>query len=67
MPSFRRTLSMRFFIIGSIVVIVPFFTLLLFKTLTLLMPVFDLATCISAMEDVPQISVILILPLASFL
>jgi hypothetical protein len=47
MPSFRRTLLVRLVIIGTIVVIVPFFTPLLFKALVLLMPVFDVAMCIS--------------------
>jgi hypothetical protein len=47
MPSFGRTLSVRLVIIGTIVVIVPFFTPLLFKALVLLMSVFDAAMCIS--------------------
>jgi hypothetical protein len=47
MPSFGRTLLVRLVIIGTIVVIVPFFTPLLFKALVLLMPVFDAAMCIS--------------------
>jgi hypothetical protein len=52
MPPLGRTLSVRFIIIGTIVVIVPFFMLLLFKTLTLLATVFDPIVCISAIDDV---------------
>jgi hypothetical protein len=40
-------LSVRLVIIGTIVVIVPFFMLLLFKVLVLLMPVFNPSVCIS--------------------
>jgi hypothetical protein len=58
---------MRVVIIGTIVVIVPFFAPLLSKTLTLLTPVFDLATCISAADDIMQISVNQVLPSAAFL
>jgi hypothetical protein len=57
-PPFRTTLSVRLVIIGTIVIIVHFFTLLLFEALVLLMQVFDLAACISAANDVAQISVI---------
>jgi hypothetical protein len=57
----------RLVIIGTIVVIVPFFTLLLFKTLVLLTPVFDPAACISTANDVTQISVIPASPSAAFL
>jgi hypothetical protein len=67
MPPFRRTLSVRLVIIGTIVVIVPFFTPLLFKMLTLLMPVFYSSTCISTVDDIAQISVILISPSVAFL
>jgi hypothetical protein len=66
-PSFRRMLSVRLVVIGTIVVIVPFFTLLFFKKLTLLMLVFDLEACISAVDDISQISVIQASPLAAFL
>jgi hypothetical protein len=51
----------RLVIIGTIVVIVPFFTLLLFKALTLLTPVFNPTVCISTVDDVAQISVIPVL------
>jgi hypothetical protein len=40
MPSFRRALSVRLVIIGTIVIIAPHFALLLLKTLTLLTPVY---------------------------
>jgi hypothetical protein len=66
-PSFRRMLSVRLVVIGTIVVIVPFFTLLFFKKLTLLMLVFDLEACISAVDDISQISVIQASPSAAFL
>jgi hypothetical protein len=66
-PPFKRTLSVRLVIIGTIVVIVPFFTLLLFKALAFLTPVFDPVTCITAADDVAQISVIPVSSLAAFL
>jgi hypothetical protein len=42
----------RLVIVGTIVVIVTFFALLLFKMLTLLKLVFDPVTCISAVDDI---------------
>jgi hypothetical protein len=54
-------------IIGTIVIIVPLFTSLLFKVLTLLTLVFDLPTCTIAVDDVAQILVILVMPSAAFL
>jgi hypothetical protein len=57
-PSFERALPVRLIIIGTIIVIVAFFTQLLFKALTLLAPVFNLTTCVSTADDVAQISVI---------
>jgi hypothetical protein len=60
-------LSARLVIIGTVVVIVPLFTLLLFKALTLLMPVFNPAACISAADDIGQISIIPISSSATFL
>jgi hypothetical protein len=57
-PSFRRMLSVSLVIIGSVVVIVPLFTLLLFTALTLLMLVFNPVACISAADDITEISVI---------
>jgi hypothetical protein len=61
-PPFRRMLLVRLVIIGTIVVIVPFFMLLLFKALTLVMPVFNLAA-----NDVTQISIIPVLSSTAFL
>jgi hypothetical protein len=64
---FRRMLSVRLVIIGTIVVIVPFFMLLLFKALTLLMPIFNLVVHISTANDVMQISVLPVSSSAMFL
>jgi hypothetical protein len=55
---FGRVLSVRLIIIGTIIVIVPFFTLLLFKALMLLAPVFNPVACISEANDFMQVSVI---------
>jgi hypothetical protein len=66
-PPFGRMLSVRLIIIGTIVVIVPFFTLLLFEELTLQMPVFDLDVSISIADDITQISVILVSSSTAFL
>jgi hypothetical protein len=66
-PSFGRTLSVRLVIIGTIVVIVPFFALLLLKMFALLAPVFNPAVCISVVDDVMQITIILIPHSAAFL
>jgi hypothetical protein len=57
----------RLVIIGTIVVIVPFFMPLLFETLTLLTLVFDPTSCISAADDVAQILVIPVSPSGMFL
>jgi hypothetical protein len=57
----------RLIIIGTIVVIVPFFMLLLFKALVLLAPVFNPTACIFATDDVAQISVIPVSSSAAFL
>jgi hypothetical protein len=51
-------MTMRLVVIRTVVVIVPFFTLLQFKALTLLALVFNPVTCISVVDDVTQISVI---------
>jgi hypothetical protein len=59
-------MSVKLVVIGTIVAIVPFFTLLLFKALMLLAPIFNLATCTSTTDDIMQISVILISPLVKF-
>jgi hypothetical protein len=60
-------LLVRLVVIETIVVIVPYFVLLLFKTLTLLAPVFVLVACISTTDDVMQISVIPVSPSSAFL
>jgi hypothetical protein len=66
-PSLGRMPSVRLVIIGRIIVIVPLFTSLLFKALMLLTLVFYPATCIFAADDVTQVSVISVLPSATFL
>jgi hypothetical protein len=57
----------RLVIIGTIVVIVPFFTLHLFKALALRTPIFYPALCISTADDVAQIFIIPVSSLAVFL
>jgi hypothetical protein len=57
----------RLVIIGTIVVIIPFLSLLLFKALALLMPVFYPTMCISVMDDIVQISIIPVSSSAAFL
>jgi hypothetical protein len=57
----------RLVVIGTIVAIVPFFTLILFKALVPLVSVFDSATCISTADDVAQIPVIQVSSSAMFL
>jgi hypothetical protein len=58
MSSFRRMLPLRLIIVGAIIVIVPFITLLLLVTLPMLVPVFNQAACISATDDVTQVAVV---------
>jgi hypothetical protein len=60
-------MPVRLVVKGTIVVIVPLITLLLLKALTLLAPVFNPIVRISTVDDTAQISVILILPSATFL
>jgi hypothetical protein len=57
-PPFGRTISVRLVVIGTVVVIAPFFMLPLFKALTLLTLVFNPVVCISIVDDVMQISVV---------
>jgi hypothetical protein len=66
-PPFGRTLLVRLVVIGTIVVIIPFFTLLLFKVLELLTLVFNQSTCIFAVDDDTQISIIPVSSSAMFL
>jgi hypothetical protein len=60
-------MSVRLIVIGTIVVIVPFFMLLLFKALALLESVFNPNAPISATDDITEISVILVSSSAAFL
>jgi hypothetical protein len=57
----------RLVIEGTIIVIVPLITSLLLNALMLLAPDVNPIACISATDDVTQISVILILPSVTFL
>jgi hypothetical protein len=57
----------RCIVIGTIVLIVPFFMLLLFNALVLLTPVFNPAVCISSADDIMQISVVSVSYLVVFL
>jgi hypothetical protein len=66
-PSFRRALLVRLVIDGTMTVIVPLMTPLLLNVLTLLTPVVNPVVCISAVDDVMQISVISIPPSVVFL
>jgi hypothetical protein len=59
-PSFGRMLSVGLVILGTILVIVHFFMLLLFEVLALQTPIFYPAMCISATYDVTQILSILV-------
>jgi hypothetical protein len=66
-PPFGSTLLVRLVIIGTIVVVVCFFMLLLFKAIILLVSVFYPVACISAVDDIAQISIILVSSSAAFL
>jgi hypothetical protein len=66
-PPFGRMLSVSLVIMGTIVVIVLFFTLLLFEVPVLLTPVFNPVACNSAVDDVEQISIISVLSSVAFL
>jgi hypothetical protein len=57
----------RLIIIGIVIVIVPFFTLLLFKALVLLVSVFNLVACISVTDDITQVLIISVSSSAAFL
>jgi hypothetical protein len=65
-PSLRIMLSVRLVIIGTIVVIVPLLTSLLFKALTLLTLDFDPAACIFGADNVSQVLIILVSPSVAF-
>jgi hypothetical protein len=66
-PSFRGMLSVRLVVERTIVVIVHFITPLLLDALTLLAPAVNLAACVSAVDDITQVSVFPIMPLAVLL
>jgi hypothetical protein len=57
----------RLIIIGIVIVIVPFFTVLLFKALVLLVSVFNLVACISVTDDIIQVLIIPVSSSAAFL
>jgi hypothetical protein len=57
----------RLVIIGTVVIIVPFFTLLLFKALALPTLVFNLVVFISTADDVAQLSVVPVSSSTAFL
>jgi hypothetical protein len=65
-PSLRIMLSVRLVIIGTIVVILPLLTSLLFKALTLLTLVFDPAACVFGADNVSQVLIILVSPSVAF-
>jgi hypothetical protein len=56
--SFRRRLPVRLVIVGAIVISVPLVALFQFITLSILMPAFDQAACISAANDIMQVVVV---------
>jgi hypothetical protein len=58
MPSFRGALPVRLVVVGTITIIVPLIMLILFHALSLSMPVFDPVVCISAVDDVTQVTVV---------
>jgi hypothetical protein len=60
-------LSVRLVIERIIIVIVPLITSFLLKALLLLVLVIDPAMCISVTDDVAQVSIIQIMPLAMLL
>jgi hypothetical protein len=66
-PSFRGALSVRLVVEGTILVIVPLLTSFLLNALTLLAPVVNPVVCISVMDDIAQVTVMSILPMAALL
>jgi predicted neutral ceramidase superfamily lipid hydrolase len=66
-PTFRGALLVRLVIEGAIVIIVPFVRSFLVNLFSLLAPIFYPTTCISTMDDIAQIVVILIMPLTMLL
>jgi hypothetical protein len=66
-PSFRGALSVRLVVEGTIIVIVPLITSFMLNALTLLALVVNLVTCISATDDIVQVTIILIPPSVALL
>jgi hypothetical protein len=66
-PSFRGVLSLRLVIEGTIIIIVPLVTSFLFGAVSFLALIFDPARGISTADDVMQVTVIMVSPLAMFL
>jgi hypothetical protein len=66
-PSFRGALSVRLVVEGTILVIVPLLTSFLLNALTLLASVVNPVVCISVMDDIAQVTVMSILPMAALL
>jgi hypothetical protein len=64
-PSFRGALLVRFFIEGTIIVMVPLITSFLLNALMLLASVVNPVTCISAVDDIVQVPIIPVPPLAT--
>jgi hypothetical protein len=58
MPSFRGALLVRLIIVETIIIIVTLIALFLFHALSLSAPIFYLAACISAVDDVAQVTVV---------
>jgi hypothetical protein len=58
MPSFRGALPVRLIIVETIIIIVTLIALFLFHALSLSAPIFYLAACISAVDDVAQVTIV---------
>jgi hypothetical protein len=65
--SFRRALSERLVVEGTIIIIIPLVVSFMFNALSLLAPIFNLVVCISVANDVTQVMVILVSSSAVFL
>jgi hypothetical protein len=61
-PSFREAFSVRLVGERTIVILVPFIASLLLNALSLLASVFYPSVCISAADDIVQVSIIPITP-----
>jgi hypothetical protein len=67
MPSFRGALLVRLVIVGTIVIIVPLIALFLFNALSLSVSNFNPVVCISAADDIVQVTVVSPMPWAVLL